>query len=392
MATVLLLCVGVPGVLAGPTGPQPLERWIVQVAPGTDSGPVAQVARTHFGATIGVRFSNVVNGFATQLTVTQRDQLAADPRVIAVVPDQPIHAAGDPYPTTDTEIQPGIRRVGATDNQDRADPNLDVDIAVLDTGIQADNPDLNIAGGYDCTHPTDADPTDPANWSDTNTNFGHGTHVSGIAAAIQNGRGVAGVAQGARLWAIKVLDGNGNGYWSWVICGLDRVAAMKDPNDPSVPRIEVVNMSIAAPGWDDGDCGLSNSDLLHQAICRVYDAGITMVAAAGNEHRDTSGYIPGAYDEVITVSAMADWNRAGRGRRNAAGRLHAYGDGRRVCEFQRLRRGRRPDRARRMRAVASATERPRADERHVDGDAARQRRGRAVLPRGSAPWQAAPHA
>jgi subtilisin family serine protease len=301
-AVLLLLCVGVPGVLASPAVGESPTRWIVQTHDGTGSRDIAAQARTRWGVPVGARFNTVFAGFSAQLTVSQRAALEADPRVTAIVPDRPIHAAGDPYPTTDLEIQPGVRRVRATDNADRSDPHLDVDIAILDTGLQPDNAELNIAAGYNCT-----DPGKPDSWADS-ASFGHGTHVAGIAAAIENGRGVAGVAQGARLWPIKVLDGSGNGYWSWVICGLDRVAQMRDPNNSSVPRIEVVNMSLAAPGWDDGDCGQSNNDLLHQAVCRVEQQGITMVAAAGNTHEDAADIIPASYDEVITVSAMADWN------------------------------------------------------------------------------------
>src|SRR3954469_21763546 len=108
-------------------------RWIVQLAPSADAASVIGKARAEFGAVIGQRFGNVLNGFAAQLTSAQRDQMAADPRVVAVVPDQPIAAAGDPYPATDSEIQPGIKRVGAPDNVDRAGGRRDVDIAVLDT-------------------------------------------------------------------------------------------------------------------------------------------------------------------------------------------------------------------------------------------------------------------
>jgi subtilisin len=307
VAVLLVTFAGTTPALGANAGVQPTMRWIVQLAASADATSVIETARARFGATIGQRFGKVLNGFAVQMTSSQRDELIADPRVLAIVPDMPIHATGDPYPTTDSEVQPGIRRVGALANPDRDDAHLDVDIAILDTGIQPTNAELNIVGGYNCT-----DPSRPDVWADS-AGFGHGTHVSGIAAAIQNGRGVAGVAQGARLWAIKVLDGSGNGYWSWVICGLERVAAMRDPNNTAVPRIEVVNMSIASPGWDDGDCGRSNADLLHHAVCRVYDAGVTMVAAAGNEHSDAAGYVPGAYDEVITVAAMADWNGAAAG-------------------------------------------------------------------------------
>lgn len=72
--------------------------------------------------------------------------------------------------------------------------------------------------------------------------------------------------------------------------------------------IEVVNMSLAGSGSDDGNCGQDNHDLLHQAICRLYDSGVTIVAAAGNAGANTVNYIPAAYDEVISVSGMADYN------------------------------------------------------------------------------------
>ncbi len=303
----VVLAAAVPAVAQATPGPA--SRWIVQLRPAAATSEVLSVLRADLGVVPTHRFSRVLNGFAATLTSSQRTALLVDPRVVAIVPDLPIAAAGDPYPLNPNEVQPGVRRVGAPANADRDGSPLGVDIAVLDTGIQPDNDELNVQGGYNCTNPaqSEAQRADPANWRDSPW-FGHGTHVSGIAAARENGRGVAGVAQGARLWAIKVLDGNGNGYWSWVICGLDHVAQMRDPGDPAVPRIEVVNMSLAAAGWDDGRCGLDNADLLHQAVCRLDDEGVTLVAAAGNNAADAAGYVPAAYDEVITVSAMADWN------------------------------------------------------------------------------------
>ncbi len=65
-------------------------------------------------------------------------------------------------------------------------------------------------------------------------------------------------------------------------------------------------MSVAKTGSDDHDCGLNNKDVLHQAICRLYKGGITVVAAAANENGSAAGYVPAAYNEVITVSALAD--------------------------------------------------------------------------------------
>ena len=65
-------------------------------------------------------------------------------------------------------------------------------------------------------------------------------------------------------------------------------------------------MSVAKSGSDDRNCGLTNKDVLHQAICRLYKGGITVVAAAANESGSAAGYVPAAYNEVITVSALAD--------------------------------------------------------------------------------------
>ena len=99
------------------------------------------------------------------------------------MPDQVVHATGDPA----SEAQPGVRRVGALQNSARNGATLDVDIAIVDTGIQPDHPDLNVVGGYNCTGGS------TSAWGD-GTSFGHGTHVAGIAAARNNGSGVEGVA------------------------------------------------------------------------------------------------------------------------------------------------------------------------------------------------------
>src|SRR2546428_234654 len=78
--------------------------------------------------------------------------------------------------------------------------------------------DLNVVGGVNCV---------PGGSSFNDLN-GHGTHVSGIAAAKDNHTGVVGVAPGARLWAVRVLDSQGNGLFSTIICGIDWVTAHAD--------------------------------------------------------------------------------------------------------------------------------------------------------------------
>ena len=80
---------------------------------------------------------------------------------------------------------------------------------------------------------------------------------------------------------------------------------------PTATTIDVVNMSLGAPG-SDSTC--SGNDALHNAICRVVDAGVPVVVAAGNDSEDAASTVPAAYDEVITVSALADSDgRLGRG-------------------------------------------------------------------------------
>jgi hypothetical protein len=117
---------------------------------------------------------------------------------------------------------------------------------------------------------------------------------------------VVGVAPGVRLWAVKILNDSGSGLLSWYVCGLDWIAAQRDPSDSSRPMFESVNMSVAKSGRDDVACGAKNGDILHAAICRLVASGVTVVVAAGNDSGSAAARVPAAYDEVITVSALAD--------------------------------------------------------------------------------------
>ncbi len=239
-------------------------------------------------------FSRALHGYAARLTPAQRASIAADPDVAAVVPDEVVTIAGQLVPT-------GVSRIGGKTADiaaiDGVDERVDADVAIVDTGIDPTHPDLNVVGGYNCAS------SDPTAWADVH---GHGTHVAGTVGAIDDGSGVVGVAPGVRLWAVRILDKTGKGLLSWYVCGLDWIAAQKDPDDPSRPLIEAVNMSVTKWGSDDGACGTKNHDILHAAICRVVDAGVTVVAAAANDSGPASKRVPASYDEVITVSALAD--------------------------------------------------------------------------------------
>jgi subtilisin len=273
--------------------PSAASRYIVLLASGANTSAVITRHRQREGTRPDRRYKAAFRGFAAHLDAKQRAGLLADPNVAAIVPDEVIEVAAQTNPT-------GILRVNARKSSvariDGIDDRVDADIAIVDTGV-ALHPDLNVVGGHNCSS------SDPNAWRDQH---GHGTHVAGIAAALDNTTGVVGVAPGARIWSVRILNSSGAGLLSWYICGLDWILAQRDPSDSSRPLIEAVNMSVAKSGRDDVNCGFTNSDPLHRAICRLYASGITVVAAAANEHESASRYVPAAYNEVITVSALAD--------------------------------------------------------------------------------------
>src|SRR5262249_11441352 len=145
---------------------------------------------------------------------------------------------------------------------DGTDTRVNVDVAVIDTGVDLTHPDLNVADGTDCTG--------IGSYNDDN---GHGTHVSGTIGALDNDIGVVGVAPGVRIHPVKVLDSTGNGSWSNVNCGIDWVTQ-------HAGTIKVANMSLGGLSAESAStCGASS---LHLAICNSVAAGVTYVVAAGN--------------------------------------------------------------------------------------------------------------
>lgn len=272
-------------------------RVIVVLAPDADAAAEASAAR---GAGIEVErtYRNAIRAYAATVSPMEERRLASDPQVVAIVPDERITGldvlAGQTVPTGVDRV---FGRQSATVSTGGLDGRVDADVAIYDTGIDPTHTDLVVAGGYNCTS------SNRTNWIDQN---GHGTHVAGTVGARDNDDGVVGVAPGVRLWSVRILDAKGEGYLSWWLCGLDWIAAQNDPLDPSRPLIEAVNMSVTRWGRDDGKCGTVNADLFHQAICRVVARGITVVVAAANDAGAASYRVPAAYNEVITVSALAD--------------------------------------------------------------------------------------
>lgn len=174
-------------------------------------------------------------------------------------------------------LQWGPQKIGAEWAWNITTGSMDVLVAVVDTGIDWDHPDLvanYVPLGYDWVN-------DDSNPMDDN---GHGTHCAGIiAAAINNNLGIAGLAQ-VRIMAEKSLDREGVGYSNWLANGI--IHAVNQGAD-------IISMS-----WG----GYYYSKLIHQAIKFAYDNGVLLVAAAGNEYMSAKLY-PAGYDEVIAVSA-----------------------------------------------------------------------------------------
>jgi subtilisin len=242
-----------------------------------------------------LRYSHAVKGFAASLSPGQVGKLRSDPEVASVTPDYAVHAlgaiaSGDSAPT-------GVRRIEAASTTDARDAST-VNVAVIDTGIDQTHPDLNAAGGKNCV-------TAGASPNDDN---GHGSHVAGTIGARNNGAGVVGVAPGTKLFAAKVLNAQGSGTASQVICGIDWVTSTRTDSDPT-NDVAVANMSLGGTGTALDSCP-NTTDPEHKAICNSTAAGVTYVVAAGNSGWDydfaPQPDVPAAYPEVLTVSAVSD--------------------------------------------------------------------------------------
>jgi subtilisin len=286
----LLVSVMVAVPIAGARQSGRAGRFIV-VLKSTASSPdtLARQHASRYGARVSHVYRHALRGYSATLPPDGAAALRADPTVAAVVADLPVHAFAQTLPT-------GINRIDgelSSTASGNGSGSVDADIAIIDSGIATGHPDLNVVGGVNCV-----------GGSSFNDDFGHGTHVAGIAAARDDADGVVGVAPGARLWAIKVLNAQGAGTTSQVICGIDWVTGQAG-------TIEVANMSLGGIGpWGSYSRCDSAFDPMHPAICRSVAAGVTYAVAAGNSRTslNSNNIVPAAYAEVITVSSLADFN------------------------------------------------------------------------------------
>ncbi len=179
----------------------------------------------------------------------------------------------------DREQPWGVRRVRAASAWQRT-AGRGVKVAVIDTGVQKDHPQLAgvLVGGYNALQQGG-----PDNWGDEE---GHGTHVAGTIAAKRDNEGVVGVAPEVSLYAVRVLDKDGNGTYDDVIAGIEWAAAN---------GIQVANLSLGA---DEG------SEPLRLAVEAATRRGLIIVAASGNSGAAVN--YPAKYPQAIAVGASTE--------------------------------------------------------------------------------------
>lgn len=262
-----------------------VDQYIVVLKGGSP----AKVSQAHKVVPSHV-YRHTIKGFAATLPDAALKRLLDDPNVDYIEPDTlvwvsrpgkarpPKDDGNTTDPPANNQVTPwGISQV------DGAKSGAGLTAWVIDTGIDYNHADLNV------------DTRRAANFVSRGKNsakdgHGHGTHVAGTIAAIDNGIDVVGVAAGATVVPVRVLDNSGSGYMSWVIAGVDHVAAHASPND-------VANMSLGG--------GISTS--LDAAILRAAgNNNIRFALAAGNDSVNAANSSPARVNHanVYTVSAI----------------------------------------------------------------------------------------
>ncbi|WP_034922407.1 S8 family peptidase [Gillisia sp. CAL575] len=238
-------------------------------------------------------YSSAISGATLKLNKAQLEVLKNNKGVKYIEQDRIVSFAppcgtpnggpcGDPDPGTgggSQETPYGILRVNGV-----AEYSGNNVAFVVDSGVDLDHPDLNVDSSRAFNAFTSG--KDGRSADDGN---GHGTHVAGTIAALNNGFGVVGVAPGATIIPVKVLDSRGSGSYSGVIAGVDYVGANGNNGD-------VANLSLGGPV----------SQALDDAILAASNKGIKFALAAGNESSDANNSSPARVNgnNIVTISAM----------------------------------------------------------------------------------------
>jgi subtilisin family serine protease len=293
-------------VAAAPTtAAEPRQSYIVVLKDGVvDPGAAALAQQSAYGFTASKVYRHAVNGYAATMTASQAQRLQANPSVDFVTAGRTFQKPQEPASPGNQQTPFWRQRIAGTDSDvhkalDTGPDKINVNVAVIDSGIDATHPDLNVKGGVDCQSgsPVKVTPVDV---------LGHGTFVAGVIGARNNNLGVVGTAPGTPLWSVRVVDNAGLISEESLICAIDWVTSTRtDDNEDN--DIAVANISIAGGGPDTPNCG-KGTDPMHYAICRSVRAGVTYAVAAGNSSQDFANTVPATYDQVLTATAMGDFD------------------------------------------------------------------------------------
>ncbi len=297
MKRILLLAL----TLAAPAFAEPAQRYLVAMRDDAPASRLRVTSNAEAAAAHDVRAFRYVNAFAASLTAEEAAELRQSPHVASIAPVVERHAdAFDAVQTSAIKITTHVDYlrqstpwgITAIDAQSvwPVTRGEGVNVVVIDTGVDPEHPDLvhAYAGGFNAF-----DPTLPP--LDDNT---HGTHVAGTILAADNGFGVVGVAPSAKLWAVKVLDKEGEGTDENVAAGIDWVVGQSK----SLGGRWVINLSLSS--------GLP-SEVEELAVGSALAEGVVIVASAGNSSAPRVRY-PARYRGVIAVGAVdKDLRRAG---------------------------------------------------------------------------------
>lgn len=224
-------------------------------------------------------YSQTLKGFSVKMSEVDAAKLERQNDVKYLVPDRmyimrPPWENPDPTPVTGEQTPYGITRVGTANGTGKV-------AWIIDTGIDLDHPDLtvDVARGKNFISTTKTADDDN----------GHGSHCAGIVAAIDNEIGVVGVAAGATVVPVKVLDRRGSGAYSVILAGVDYVASAASPGDAA-------NMSLGGGIYQPID----------DAVIAAAAKGIFFSLAAGNESTDANNSSPARANgaNIFTISAM----------------------------------------------------------------------------------------
>ncbi|MCQ0022867.1 S8 family peptidase [Streptomyces somaliensis DSM 40738] len=275
------------GAILGDGGPGAIDGAYIVVlreSAVTSSGVGARAMKLAdaYGGTVTRTYQDALHGFGVRMSREAARRLAADPVVSYVEQDRTVRTVGTQTPTPSWGLdRVDQRALPLDDSYTYPNTAAGVRVYILDTGVRATHTDFGgrVVGGRDIVD-NDDDP------GDCN---GHGTHVAGTAAGTSHG-----IAKGATVVPVRIMDCGGRGAWSDVIAGIEWVTADHDPGEPTV-----ANMSI----------GGGTMQSVNDAVAAAIGDGVTFVVAAGNDNADACRTSPASTPEAITIGATDEADR-----------------------------------------------------------------------------------